>query len=311
MKANPRLSLRSIYSSAWYGEQTDPSFIMALPMPEPTNPPLPLSKYRVLSFDIYGSIIQYKQHILTSFTPLLSRLPSSSPYLDPTPSSASIPAAATLGSISFLKLFQKHEDTIKLELATKPRRFDEILSEIWSRIAVDIQVTTTDEEAKAFGSESNVASWPVFPGSFEALNTLSKYYKLVALSNIDNFAWEITSTSTAASLGDVDWWKVFTAEDFGADMKRADDAKLETLVSYCTENGVKKEEILHIAQSLGHDQAPAKKHGLSSVWLIGDGPVWGKEEESKMALEKELVGYAWRSRDLKAFAAVVESDRHT
>ena len=281
---------------------------MALPMPEPTNPPLPLPKYKVLSFDIYGSIIQYKQHILTSFTPLLSRLPPSSPYLDPTPSSAAIPDAATLGSISFLKLFQKHEDAIKLELESHPRRFDEVLSEIWPRIAADIGVTTTDEEAKAFGSKSNIASWPVFPASFAALKVLSKYYKLIALSNIDKFAWEITSTSKEAFLGDVDWWQIFTAEDFGKDMKRADDAKLETLISYCTQNGVKKEEILHVAQSLGHDQAPAKKHGLSSVWLIGDGPVWGKEEESKMALEKGLVGYAWRCRDLKEFADLVESE---
>ena len=45
---------------------------------------------------------------------------------------------------------------------------------------------------------------------------------------------------------------------------------------------------------------------MSSVFLIGDGPVWGKEAESKMAVEKGLVGYAWRCKDLAGFARIIE-----
>ena len=84
-----------------------------------------------------------------------------------------------------------------------------------------------------------------------------------------------------------------------------------TLISYCSESGIKKEDILHVAQSLGNDQAPAKRHGLSSVWLIRDGPIWDKEAESKMALEKGVKGYAWRCRDLKEFAGTVEKEHET
>ena len=255
-------------------------------MPEPTVAPLALRQYKVLSFDIYGTIIEYKAHILQSFQPLLSRLQSSSKFLDPTPLSKDVPNTATTGQIEFLKLFQQHEDKIKLELAQHPRRFDDILREIWRRIAADIGVATDEAETNAFGSDENIASWPTFDGSFDALQSLSKHYKLVALSNIDRYAWAINASSPKSKLGDVDWWRVFTAEDFGEDLKKADDAKLKTLIKYCTDNGIKKEEILHIAQSLGHDHAPAKRAGLSSVFLIGDGPVWGKEAESKMAVEK-------------------------
>jgi FMN phosphatase YigB (HAD superfamily) len=214
--------------------------------------------------------------------------------------SSTIPNSATKGSIEFLKLFQRQEDAIKLEKPVK--RFDQILQEIWTRVAKEIKVETSDDEARRFGSQAVIASWPTFPGTLDALKTLSKYFKLVALSNIDRYAWDITASSATSRLGEVEWWKVFTAEDFGDDVSRADDAKLETLVRYCAEQGFKKEEILHVAQSLGHDQAPAKRLGLSSVWLIGDGPRWGKEPESQMALEKELVGYAWRFQDLKGFA---------
>lgn len=277
---------------------------MALPMPNPTNPPLPLTDYKVISFDIYGSIIEYKAHILDSFEPLLSRLPESSPYLNSTPLSTTVPNSATVGSVEFLKVFQRQEDAIKLEKPVK--RFDEILSEIWRRIAKELEVESSEEEARHFGSEQIIATWPTFEGTLDALKLLSKRYKLVALSNIDCYAWSITASSQVSRLGEVGWWKVFTAEDFGEDAKRADEIKLETAIKFSEDNGFKKEEILHVAQSLGHDQAPAKRLGLSSVWLIGDGPKWGKEAESKMVLEKELVGYAWRFQGLKAFAAEVE-----
>lgn len=273
-------------------------------MPQPTTPPLPLKSYKVLSFDVYGSLIEYKAHILSSFQPLLSRLPSSSPYLDPTPASTTIPGSASIGSIEFLKMFQKQEDAIKLEKPVK--RFDELLSEIWRRIAKQLGVESPEDEARIFGSEAVIAGWPCFPGTIEALKKLSQHYRLVALSNIDRFAWDITCSSPTSALGEVDWWKVFTAEDFGDDAKRADDAKLETLVAYCTSNGVKKEEILHVAQSLGHDQAPAKRLGLSSVWLVGDGPRWGKETESRLVLDKNLVGYAWKCQDLREFSQIVD-----
>ena len=276
----------------------------AQPMPEPTVAPLPLTEYKVLSFDVYGSLIEYKAHILKSFTPLLSRLPKSSRYLDDSPLSATVSGVTSIGLVEFLKLFQRHEDSIKLEQPT--RRFDEILREIWRRIARDLDVESSEDEAQDFGSERNIANWPTFPGTIEALNKLSRHYKLVALSNIDRFAWSITSSSPCAPLGEVSWYRVFTAEDYPGHASAADAAKLEKMIEYVTSAGIKKEEILHVAQSLGHDHAPAKKLGLSSVFLVGDGPIWGKEAESKMATEKALVGYAWRCKDLREFAEHVD-----
>ena len=275
-----------------------------LSMPRPTVPPLPLSEYKILSFDIYGTIIEYKAHVLESFRPLLDRLEAPSSYLDDTPLTDRTDSA-TKGDIEFLKLFQKHEDAIKLGLDEKPQQFDEIMQEIWRRIAADLNVSTSEAEVTSFGSKETIGSWLTFEGTFDALSFLSTRFRLIALSNIDKFAWNITADK--ASLGEILWWKVFTAEDFGTDMKRADDAKLEKMIEYSTSQGFEKSQILHVAQSLGHDHAPAKRQGLSSVFLIGDGPVWGKEAESKMAVEKELVGYAWRCKNLKEFAEVVKA----
>ncbi|KAK5106466.1 hypothetical protein LTS08_000585 [Lithohypha guttulata] len=281
-----------------------------IPMPEPTNKRLPLSQYQIISFDVYGTLIQYKQHILSSFKPLLSRLPTDSPLRNSTPLSSHISDSATTGDIEFLKIFQKQEDTIKLELASNPLRFDKALQEIWRRVAAQLGVTTTDEEVQRFGSEENIKSWPCFPGSIEALQVIqsaSSGHKLVALSNIDKYATDLTFA--ASGLGNISWSKVYTAEDFGTseeDLKLADQRKFEALLKYADDIGCSKERILHVAQSLGHDHAPAKKMGVSSVFLTGDGPVWGKEGESRMAVEKGLVGYGWRCEDLREFSKLIK-----
>jgi FMN phosphatase YigB (HAD superfamily) len=257
-------------------------------MPPPTSPLKPLSSYKVLSFDVYGTLIEYKPHILSSFHLLLSRLPANSKYLTKDEDAEH----ASSGSITFLRLFQSVEDKIKLERPVK--RFDELLREMWTRISKELGVETNEKEAQKFGE--SIPSWPVFEGTLDALQRLGKRYKLIALSNIDRYAWSRTS-----ALQEVNWWKVITADDFDLDAPDADMEKLRFLL-----DNVGDEEILHVAQSLGHDHAPAKKMGLNSVWLVGDGGRWGKEGEWSMVLEREMVGYGWRFETLKDFADAVE-----
>lgn len=280
-------------------------------MPEPTCPSLSLAEYKIISFDVYGTLIQYKSRILEAFRPLISQLPASSKYLESTSLDPNVPDCATVGDVEFLKLFQKTEDMIKLELADSPMRFDAVLQEIYRRIATALELDVRSGEAESFGSIETIQSWPVFDGTVLALQRLQDLgYQLVALSNIDKWATEITFDSTG--LKKLSWAKLFTAEDFGTDaeaLKNADIRKLQALIDFSTQNGVGEQHILHVAQSLGHDHKPAKDLSIASVFLTGDGPIWGKEAESKMAVEKELVGYGWRCRNLREFVTVVEKER--
>ena len=102
--------------------------------------------------------------------------------------------------------------------------------------------------------------WPAFPDSAEALARLAQHYQLIILSNVhrDGFAG-----SNRRLRGD--FAAIITAEDVGAykpaeNHFRALDAKLPEL-------GVKRQELLHVAQSLFHDHVPAKREGLPSVWI--------------------------------------------
>ena len=102
--------------------------------------------------------------------------------------------------------------------------------------------------------------WPAFDDSREALAYLKQHYKLIVLTNTDNQSFQ----GSNARLG-VHFDGVYTAEDIGS-YKPADrnfDYMLETL----ERQGIQKSEILHTAESMFHDHAPANKHGLKNCWI--------------------------------------------
>ncbi|TGE97356.1 hypothetical protein C9417_12545 [Rhizobium sp. SEMIA 4088] len=59
---------------------------------------------------------------------------------------------------------------------------------------------------------------------------------------------------------------VYTAEDLGS--YKPDPKNFHFLFSRLRQDlGVQKSELLHVAQSLYHDHAPAVQMGLTSVWI--------------------------------------------
>ena len=105
--------------------------------------------------------------------------------------------------------------------------------------------------------QTSVRDWPPFSDSVEALRSLQRKYKLVVLSNIDDDLFEYSK----ARLG-IEFHRVFTAQQIGSykPAKRNFEYALNALA-------VPGERILHVAQSLFHDIAPARKMGLSTVWV--------------------------------------------
>lgn len=96
------------------------------------------------------------------------------------------------------------------------------------------------------------------------MKSLSKHYKLVVLSNVDKASF---SRTLSGPLLGVHFDAIYTAEDIGS--YKPDLKNFAYLVEHAEkEFGVKKEEILKVAQSLFHDHVPAKKFGLKpSVWI--------------------------------------------
>ena len=270
----------------------------SIPMPTSSAPVRSLKSFKVISFDVYGTLIDFKPAILSALRPLLSRVPEDSPYkMDQD--------GEDIGA-QLLVMFKSQEDALMVGKPVRP--FQDVLREIYLRIASELHISPSSpglaEEAIGFGG--SVGSLPAYADSVEACQRLSAVgYKLVFLSNIEKHASSLTSEGP---LRDVSFWREYSASDFEQD--DPDRRKLEFLVKQVTENeqggDIRKDEILHVANSLGHDHAPAKKVGLSTVWIWRDSVRWGKEQEIRASIDK--VGYGWRFGSLNEFADAVEAE---
>jgi 2-haloalkanoic acid dehalogenase type II len=150
------------------------------------------------------------------------------------------------------------------------------------------------EESAAFGA--SVGSWPAFPDSVDALKRLSKFYKLLILSNAD---LESIRGTLTGPLNGVHFDKVITAQDVGS--YKPDQRNFTRMLQDVKEEfGIEKNLVLQTAQSQFHDHHPARKLGIKSVWIQRTGATMGNLAEKiydwkfdKMvdmadALEKEI-----------------------
>ena len=218
-----------------------------------------------------------------------------------------------------LNLFKHHEDDLTLGKPLRP--FRQVLHDIYLRIASDIGVPSTESaeiegEAVAFGNA--ISQLPVYLDTVEALRRLEGMgFKLVFLSNIEREASDVT---LGGDLGQVKWWRTFSASDFvdaetGGLDKDADLKKLQFVMERVAREferageKLQRKDLLHVANSLGHDHVHCKTLGLSSVWIVREAVRWGKEKEMMEVVEKGKVGYGWRFMGLKEFADAMEAER--
>ena len=211
------------------------------------------TSYKLLSFDIYGTLIDWETGIYSALLPLLSRLPTSSPH-HPSTNTASQSRHFLLTEYTKLEqAIQKAEPKLAYPL---------VLAKIYIQLAASFSIPITGEEASTFGS--TIGTWPAFPDTVAAMQKLSKYYKLVVLSNVDRVSF---SSTLSGPLSGVKFDAIYTAEDIGS--YKPDLRNFAYLVEHAEkEFGVKKEQAWQVAQSLLHDHVPAKKFGLRpSVWI--------------------------------------------
>lgn len=197
-----------------------------------------LSQFRVLTFDCYGTLIDWESGMEEALKPLTGRV---------TP-------ALTRDQV--LEAHGRHEAA--QERWTPTRRYRDLLAVVHKRLAEEWGVTVSWEECQAYGG--SVGAWPAFPDSADALRYLKRHYKLVILSNVDNESF----TASNRRLG-VAFDAVLTAEDIGS--YKPDDRNFRYMVETLSGMGHRKEEILHTAESLFHDHEPANRAGLASCWI--------------------------------------------
>ncbi len=135
------------------------------------------------------------------------------------------------------------------------RPYREVLGRCLDHVAAGLGVRVGDARRAAFADA--VGEWPAFEDSREALARLGGRYRLCVVTNCDDDLF----ARSAARLG-TSFDAVVTAQQVGAYKpdERMFRAAWERL-------GLPPERILHVAQSLFHDHAPAKRLGLRTVWV--------------------------------------------
>lgn len=197
-----------------------------------------LSDFKVLTFDCYGTLIDWETGMIEGLRPIVERMANP-------PSHEEILVAHAF-----------HESFAQAETPT--RRYSRLLAVVAKRLAEEWGVSVTWDECLAYGA--SVKDWPAFPDSAEALAYLKRHYKLVILSNVDNASFAHSN----ARLG-VTFDAIYTAEDIGS--YKPSPRNFQYMLTQLGRRGIRASEILHTAESLFHDHAPANRFGLSTCWI--------------------------------------------
>ena len=197
-----------------------------------------LGDFKVLTFDCYGTLIDWESGVISALTPLTDRL------------------GGTLTRDRILEAHARHESSQQRQ--TPSKRYRELLAVVYRRLAEEWNVSVGWDECVRYGN--SVGNWPAFPDTPDALMYLKQHYKLVILSNVDNESFAASN----ARLG-VEFDAIYTAEDIGS--YKPSDANFEYMLSMLKGRGFEKSNILHTAESMFHDHAPANRHGLASCWI--------------------------------------------
>ena len=192
------------------------------------------SSFDALTFDCYGTLIDWERGILNALQPVLA------------------PHAVEADEGELLERYAEHEAALE---AGEYRPYREILALSLRGLCADLGVTPSENDVAEFSD--SVGLWPAFPDSAAALRRLAERFRLGVITNCDD---DLFARSNRRLGVDFDWI-------ISAQTARSYKPSLNTFEVAFSTIDVPRESILHVAQSLYHDHVPAKQLGMSTVWI--------------------------------------------
>ena len=200
----------------------------------PTISAIDLGAFDALTFDTYGTLIDWERGLLDALQPVL----------------AAHPVEATDDQL--LELYARHEAELEAGVYLTYR---EVLATAVRRMCADLGVDPDDAAVAEFAG--SVASWPAFPDSAAALRRLATRFRMGVITNCDDDLFAASSRRLGVRF---DW--VITAQQARGYKPRTRNFELAF-----ERIEVPRDRILHVAQSLFHDHVPAKALGMTTVWI--------------------------------------------
>ena len=188
-----------------------------------------LSDFTTLTFDCYGTLIDWERGMLAELGPWRAR------------------HGLTATDADLLAAFAEAET--RCEAETPTALYPSILARTHVRMAQHFGAPADQEEADRFGA--SVGRWPAFADTPGALAYLKRHYRLVVVSNVDRASFAMTREHLGVTFD-----RVITAEEVGS-YKPHPGNFLYALRELRDAFGVEPEEVLHTAQEgfgyLSHD----------------------------------------------------------
>jgi 2-haloacid dehalogenase len=195
---------------------------------------LDLSQFHWISFDCYGTLIDWESGILGCLQPLLQS------------------KGIELTDAQILSLYSEFEPR---EQSGDYHNYREVLAGVVRDFARELHFDVTEVEAS--GLAGSLCDWKAFPDTVPALSELKRRYRLAILSNIDDELFEFSAKELLVRFD-----CVVTAQQ--ARSYKPSPGNFELLLERLQ---IPRSRLLHVAESLYHDVTPAASLGIATVWV--------------------------------------------
>jgi 2-haloacid dehalogenase len=195
---------------------------------------LDYAAFDALTFDCYGTLIDWETGLAAAFRPVLAT------------------HGVEAEDEDVIARYARHEADAE---AGPYRSYRDVVAAGLRGVADELGFTPSDAELASFSAA--VADWPAFPDAPEALGRLKERFRLGVITNCDD---DLFAASNRKLGVEFDW--VVTAEQVGA--YKPDERNFHVAFERLD---LPRERILHVAQSLFHDHVTAKRLGLTTVWI--------------------------------------------
>lgn len=197
-----------------------------------------LREFKILTFDVVGTLIDFEAGILDYVRPIAQR------------------AGVRLDDETILHSYGKAEGIEHERTPGLP--FPPMMAPAYRTMAAELGLPA--DEATVEGFRLSIPAWPAFPDTVDALKRLRTRYRLVAMTNSDNWALGHFARTMEHPFDDM-----VTAEDVGT--CKPDPQFFAYARGRQSSHGYKLEDYLHVAQSQYHDIGVARQLGYRTCWI--------------------------------------------
>jgi 2-haloacid dehalogenase len=196
---------------------------------------MPFESIRLITFDCYGTLIDWENGMLAALRPLLLK------------------DGRSVSDAQVLELYGE----IEAELEAGPYLpYRQVLMQAAREIGRRVGTEVSAEEGSAFAE--SLSRWKPFVDTVPALQALARRFRLGIISNVDDDLF----AETRKKLAPVEFDFVVTAQQM-----RSYKPSYRNFEEAIRRSGLSKDQILHSGQSLYHDIAPANALGIQNVWV--------------------------------------------